>query len=376
MKILYVITGADIGGAQNHLLYLSEWFHKQGHDVHVVLGEEGPLQEALAHNQINTTVIPIPRTIHLRKDLQALMTLFLFMKKGNYDIVHSHSSKAGILARFAGFLNRMNKNIYTAHGFVFTDPTLSKKKSMFYLSLEKAFSLISTDIITVSAFDYQHGSDKGINEEKMTVIHNGIPNNSILSIADWKSKQRHLRELDKRIIGFVGRFSPEKNLDMLLRVAEHFKKESHEKLEFWLLGDGPLFTHYQTEIKNRSLESLIHLKGSQDNVAEWMDQMHCMIITSHKEGLPYVLLEACGRGLPVVSTDVGGVKEVVDPLGTENLLVSINDDLDMYHRLVAIISNDKEREQLGLYFLSLAESFTVEQMGIKTNEIYSKKRKR
>ncbi|MBV7504120.1 glycosyltransferase family 4 protein [Bacillus sp. sid0103] len=370
MKILYVITGADIGGAQNHLLYLSEWFSGQGHDVHVVLGEDGPLNQELTKRNIKTTIIPIPRTIKVAKDLRALWKTFLFIKKGNYDIVHSHSSKAGIIARLAGFLNRVNKNIYTAHGFVFTDPTLSAKKKAFYLFLEKAFSLVSTDIITVSHFDFQQGKAHGITERKMTVIHNGIPASIILSGVEWEKKQKRLDKSKKQIIGFVGRFSSEKNIDMLMRVASLFKEANHDQVEFWLLGDGPLFEHIQAEIKNRSLQSLIHLKGMQNDVYDWMDKMHAMVITSHKEGLPYVLLEACGRGLPVISTDVGGVKEILDPQDNKDIIVRINDDEAMYRQLVSILSSYCRREELGNYLLNLAGTLTVEHMCLRTIKIY------
>ncbi|WP_169802748.1 glycosyltransferase family 4 protein [Neobacillus soli] len=362
-----MITGADIGGAQNHLLYLSDWFSKKGHDVHVVLGEEGPLQQALAEQNIAATVIPIPRTIKLAKDLKALWHVFLFIKKGNYDIVHSHSSKAGIIARLAGFLNHTSKNIYTAHGFVFTDPTLSSKKKNLYLSLEKLFSSISTNIITVSNYDYQQGKTYGIKEQKMSVIHNGIPEQAITSHSDWQKKQLRLRDTDKKVIGFVGRFVSEKNLDMLLRLASRF---NGQKVEFWLIGNGPLYDHYQTEIVKRNLQAIVQLKGHQDNVLEWMDNMHAMVITSHKEGLPYVLLEACGRGLPVISTDVGGVKEVVDPYGTRDILVDINDDEAMYRKLVSLVSDDSAREEMGKVLLERAGAFTVEQMCLETNEVY------
>ncbi|WP_144550525.1 glycosyltransferase family 4 protein [Bacillus sp. X1(2014)] len=370
MKILYVITGADIGGAQNHLLYLSEWFSKHGHDVHVVLGEDGPLKQELARLNIGTTIIPIPRTIQFSKDLQALWRVFHFIKKGNYDVVHSHSSKAGIIARFAGYLNRVKKNIYTAHGFVFTDPTLSTKKKHFYLLLEKIFGWMSTNIITVSNYDFQQGKAHGIHAGKMTVIHNGIPESTILSLTEWENKQQRLRKTDKKVVGFVGRFSSEKNIDMLLRVASLFREHNNDQVEFWILGDGPLFNYYQNEINKRNLQSIIQLKGMQTSIHDWMDQMHAMVITSHKEGLPYVLLEACGRGLPVVSTDVGGVKEVVDPKGDKDILVPINDDNAMYQQLVSILTDDSLRTELGRYFLNLADMVTVEHMCLETIEIY------
>ncbi|RHW42764.1 glycosyltransferase family 1 protein [Neobacillus notoginsengisoli] len=372
MKILYVITGADIGGAQKHLLYLSDCFKKKGHEVHVVLGEDGPLQHELLKQNIDVTIIPIPRTIVLRQDFKALKKLFLFIKNGKYDIVHSHSSKAGIIARLAGFLNRIDKNIFTAHGFVFTDPTLSAKKRTMYLWLEKLFSYFSTDIITVSAFDYHQGKANGINGRKMSIIHNGIPEKAIISSPVLTQKQQRLRQRDKKVIGFVGRFASEKNLDMLLRVAARF---TGQNVAFWLIGDGPLYGHYQNVITRRNLEEIVLLKGHQDNVLGWMDNMDAMIITSHKEGLPFVLLEACGRGLPVISTDVGGVKEVVDPDGKKEILVAINDDEAMYEKLHSLLVNDSYREELGRYFLKVVGRFTVEQMCRETNEIYLAHRK-
>lgn len=202
----------------------------------------------------------------------------------------------------------------------------------------------------------------------MSVIHNGIPERTIISHSDWEKKQLRLRDMDKKVIGFVGRFASEKNLDMLLRLASRFKGQ---KVEFWLIGDGQLYDHYQTEIVKRNLQAIVQLKGYQENVLEWMDNMHAMVITSHKEGLPYVLLEACGRGLPVISTDVGGVKEVVDPNGTRDiLLVDINDDEAMYRKLVSLVSDDSAREELGKVLLERAGAFTVEQMCLETNEVY------
>ncbi|WML58588.1 glycosyltransferase [Neobacillus sp. PS2-9] len=370
MKILYVITGADIGGAQRHLLYLSEWFLKKGHDIQVVVGEEGPFIEALTDLGIQVRVIPIPRTISVTADSKALRTLIAFIKKEKFDIVHSHSSIAGILTRVAGYVNRVDKNIFTAHGFVFTDPTLSKKKKWMYLFLEKVCSWLSTDIITVSKFDFFKGKEVGIKEQKMHVIPNGIPNKDILSRDEWRAKQVRLMQSEKRIIGFVGRFASEKNIDMLLRVATLFKENNIANVEFWVIGDGPLFDHYQAEVSRQKLQSIIQLKGNQVQVVEWMDQMHVMVITSHKEGLPYVLLEACGRGLPVVSTDVGGIKEVIDPDGTQNLLVQVNDDQAMYDRLDLLLSDDSYREKLGMYFLEVSCHYSVHEMCVRTEKIY------
>ena len=147
----------------------------------------------------------------------------------------------------------------------------------------------------------------------MHVVYNGIPAESIISTNALDKKIHSLQNRNKMIIGFVGRFVSEKNIDMILRVASLFKMNNQENVEFWLIGDGPLLDHYKEKIEKQGLSTIIHLKGNQDHILSWMDKMNILIITSHKEGLPFVLLEALSRGLPVVSTDAGGVKEVVHP---------------------------------------------------------------
>ena len=162
---------------------------------------------------------------------------------------------------------------------------------------------------------------------------------------------------------------------MILRVAHLFKMNNHENIEFWLIGDGPLWDHYRTKIEEQDLSKMVHLKGNQDHILPWMDMMNILMITSRiKEGLPFVLLEALSRGVPVVSTDVGGVKEVVDPKRTKDIIVPINDDLQMYHKLNHILKEDSLYHQLANDALRLVSTFTVENMCIQTEEIYNRKK--
>ena len=161
---------------------------------------------------------------------------------------------------------------------------------------------------------------------------------------------------------------------MILRVASLFKINNQENVEFWLIGDGPLWDHYKSKIEEQDLSEMVHLKGNQDHILPWMDMMNILMITSHKEGLPFVLLEALSRGVPVVSTDVGGVKEVVDPESQKDIIVPINDDLRMYHKLNCILKDDSLYHQLANDALRLVSTFTVENMCMQTEEIYNRKK--
>jgi glycosyltransferase involved in cell wall biosynthesis len=370
MKILYVITGADIGGAQKHLMDLIQYFKVLGDTVEVVAGEDGPLVDWLTDKNIPVTIIPIPRKIEWKKDWLAFKKLRKHISQNQYDVVHCHSSKAGIIGRLAAYVNRVPKNIFTAHGFVFTDPTLSKKKRVFYIFLERVFGGLSSDIITVSHYDFEAGRKIGLSSRKLHVIHNALPKEDLISLHDWEKKQVVLRNTDMKIIGFVGRLVSEKNVDMIIRLASLFKQNSIFNIKFWLIGDGKLEYHYRKMVQEQDLEDIIIFRGNQTNVLHWMDQMHIQIITSHKEGLPYVLLEAMGRGLPVVSTDVGGVKEVLDPEGKLEVIVPVNGDQMMYERIVELLENNQHREQLGKNMLEQAGECTVEKMGEKTREVY------
>jgi glycosyltransferase involved in cell wall biosynthesis len=374
MKILIVITGADIGGAQRHVMQQVTWFTANGNVVEVVTGEEGPLVDWLIARNIAVTIIPIKRTIQAVADWRAFLTLSKHIKQNSYDIVHCHSSKAGIIGRLAAFVNRTKKIVFTAHGFVFTDPTLSKKKKAFYLFLERLFGLFSTDIITVSHYDYRAGIQIGLPPRKLHVIHNGIQSEDIISESDWNEKQAKLQNSEKQIIGFVGRFASEKNIDMIIRLAERMKGDrSSVSIEFWLVGDGKLEADYRRIVKEKGLGDLVRFLGNQDDVLSLMDQMHLLLITSHKEGLPYVLLEAMGRGLPVLSTDVGGIKEVLDPTGELDVLVTLNDDQKMYDKINMLLQQPTQREALGKRLLQNATTCTAELMCEKTKEIYQKR---
>ncbi|MBB6176072.1 glycosyltransferase involved in cell wall biosynthesis [Anoxybacillus tengchongensis] len=366
MRILYIITGGDIGGAQKHVLYLAEWFQQRGHEVHVIVGEEGPFLKALQAKNISCHVISIPRTIQPFRDVKALWDLYWWIRNRSFDVVHCHSSKAGIVGRIAAYLNKVPKVIFTAHGFVFTDPTLTPWKRWFYLLLERLGERVSTDIITVSLFDYMKAKSYGLNEKKMHIIHNGVPNQYIVSQEEWMNRQEQLQRCEKKIIGFVGRFVSEKNIDMLIRIAEYCREQQLTHIEFWLIGDGELLPKYVELVHQKGLHHFVYFKGSQNNVLGWIDRMHILLITSYKEGLPYVLLEALGRGVPVVSTNVGGIKEVIG----EDWVVPVDDDLSMLNKMIHLLMNEDERQRQGLRALQIVQGFSVHTMGEKTEKIY------
>ena len=133
--------------------------------------------------------------------------------------------------------------------------------------------------------------ENGLNHRKMHVVYNGTPAESFIATNVLDKKIRSLQNRNKMIIGFVGRFASEKNIDMILRVASLFKINNQENVEFWLIGDGPLLNYYKSKIKEQGLSEIIHLKGHQDHILSWMDKMNIFIITSHKEGLPFVFLK-------------------------------------------------------------------------------------
>jgi glycosyltransferase involved in cell wall biosynthesis len=176
MKIVYIITRADeYGGAQVHVRDLSKWMTQHGHEVHVIGGQRGIVSEVIESNGIRFHEAPsLIRHIHPIKDLTSFFEVRKILKNITPDIISCHSSKAGLIGRFAARTIK-KKAIFTAHGWAFTEGVSWKKKYIFRV-LEWFMAFIGNHIITVSRFDKIIALQYGVTRAKnMTVVHNGMP---------------------------------------------------------------------------------------------------------------------------------------------------------------------------------------------------------
>ncbi|WP_053958721.1 glycosyltransferase [Sulfobacillus thermosulfidooxidans] len=290
MRIVEVITGGEPGGAQRHVFELVQYLAIQGHQVAVVHGGGHWLSQAIKN------IASVYYLRHLQRDISwhdmmAFTALLGIVRNLRPDVIHAHSSKAGILSRLVGTILQVPV-VYTSHGLVFFDTTRSRRSRKFYQLLETWAAKRSRGIITLSNMDYEF-----MRSVKTRAIVEKIPNG--VPVRALSAKQLGCQ----RRIGFIGRFSREKGLDVVLKAAEQTMPWQ------WIIaGDGP----FRSQITHAA-ERLPNLKwmGWIENIDEFFSEIDVLVQPSYKEGLPYTVLDAMAAGIPVVATPVGALNEIL-----------------------------------------------------------------
>ncbi len=306
LKILYIVTQQEFGGAQRYVFDLATNLDKSQYDIHIAAGDpNGPLfDRARSQNLAVHTLKHLNRSISPIHDFLSYFELKKLIADLKPDIVHLNSSKAGVLGSMAAKALKVPKIIYTAHGFVFNEP-MSLLKHWLYKRAELGTARRIDHVIAVSEFDRATGIKAGIDENKITTIQNGIDPTvlSFLSREDARAKLNTMT--DEPLIGCIANFYPTKGLDVLIQAMTNIDAQ------LVIIGDGKLRPSLEAQIKKRSLDGSVTLAGHIDDAHQFLKAFDLFVLCSRKEGFPYVLLEAAAAGIPIVATRVGGVPEIV-----------------------------------------------------------------
>ncbi len=363
MNILYVITQADGGGAQNYVLALARRFGGQvaaGNEAHELFGKANAL--GLETYELRH----LKRDISLVDDFLAMWEIRHLVQTLKPDIVHLNSTKAGILGSFA-CVGVKTKVVFTAHGFIFNEPMSWVKKS-FYLALEKTASAYRKFIIAVSEADRTAALNNNlIAPDKITVIHNGIK--PILFLPKEEAREKLDLPSDKIIIGTLANFYKTKGLDVLIQAIGLLSDNIKSKIIVMIIGDGSDAANLKLEIRNLKLENQISLPGNIPDASKYLSALDIFILSSRKEGFPYSILEAMRAGLPIIATNVGGVPEA---LGDTGILIEPENPQLMAEKLTRLINDPSLQKTLGQKAQLRAQNFTEEKMLQATEQIYKK----
>ncbi len=330
-KILYIITQSEFGGAQRYIFYLATSLTEQGYETIVASGGKDGLITKLKQQSIETRSLQhLVREISPLNDLRAYWEIKRLIKELRPDIIHLNSSKAGVLGALAAKHTGVKKIFYTVHGFVFNEPMADWKK-LIYLWAEKFTAKYKNKLICVSQFDYQAAITNRIcSEDKLIVIHNGI--NDFHLLEQETARKKLDLPIDKIIIGTVANFYATKGLLYLIQAAKIIIK-NYPHLIFVIIGDGQLKPLLQKEIVDANLENNFKLLGVVDKASQYLKAFDLYVSPSVKEGLPFAILEAMKAQLPIVTTNVGGVPEMIQdkkngllvkPADPEALAIAIN----------------------------------------------------
>lgn len=300
LHVCYVITRSDVmGGASVHLLDLASGMQNAGHQVTILVGGMGIVNEKAKALGLNCYSVPeLVRPIHPFYDLRCFFALKRWFKKLRPSIIHLHSSKAGLIGRLAaaGFGVPV---VFTAHGWSFTEG-VSAFSALLYRNLERWVSPLTDKIITVSEYDRQRALKLAVApEQQMQTIHNGMP--ALMAATG----HRHWH--GGRII-MVARFEQPKDHQLLLQAAALLQRP----FQLQLVGDGPLLAEAKQTAQQLQLLDKVEFCGSRNDVAALLQQADIFVLASRWEGLPLTILEAMRAALPVVASNVGGVSEAVE----------------------------------------------------------------
>jgi len=351
-----------MGGASVHLLDLASGMQNAGHDVIVLAGGSGILFDKAAGLGIKCqSVTYLKRKISPVEDVKCFFSLRDIFNANKPDMIHVHSSKAGILGRLAAKSLGIPV-IFTAHGWAFTEGT-PKSTRLIYCYVERFAAYLCTAIITVSDYDRCLALSYGIgNEQLITTVHNGMPD--ILSTKISKENESSSCKLV-----MVARFDfPKNHHDLLYALANII--DCDWSLD--LIGDGPLFDDVKLLAEKLNINQRINFVGASNKVSEYLSTADVFVLISNWEGLPLTILEAMRAGLPVVASDVGGVAECV-VLQKTGFLIDRGDIKALALSLEQLINSPNLRKSMGENSRILFEtSFTFNHMFNDTLNIYKR----
>ncbi len=376
VNVFHPITRLIVGGAQQNTMEICAYLNPRRYAAQIIsgaqTGPEGEIISEVQKRQIPLTILPdLVREPHLAKDFAVLRKMVHIFRTHKAHIVHTHSSKAGILGRWAAKIAGVPVIIHTVHGWGHNVQRSFIKRALFTF-LERISARISDKLIVVSYLNEQKGNQDRIGTKELyTTIH------SCINIKDFTDPGKDIRALKQQlginpeapVVGTVGRLSRQKNPLDFVRVAAAVKK-IHPPAQFIFVGDGPLRAETENLIRQLHLTNDVFLPGLRSDVAALLGCMDVFILTSLWEGLPRVIPQALAAGLPVVANAVDGVCEVIKD-GENGFLTDPHNVALMAKKVARLLENASLRRDMAGRGRSLVEQeFSVWQMMIKIESLY------
>lgn len=360
MRIAFVITRSDvIGGAQIHVRDLSTALRAAGHDAIVVAGANGPLADELRERGVPFySLRHLVRSVGPLQDVRCFRELRKTLREIQPDIISTHSTKAGFIGRIAGKTLGI-PTLFTAHGWGFTDGRPPLQAAAFW-AVERATAAWAARIITVCESDRLAALRTRVtSRDHLVTIHNAMPDiDETLRAKPGESPPR---------LVMVARLSPWKDQPSLLHALAGLK-DLDWQLE--LIGDGPLRGQLADLADTLGLTSRVRFRGLRLDVLERLSEAQVFLLISTWEGFPRSILEAMRAGLPVVASDVGGVREsVVD--GKTGFVIPRGDAIRLRDCLRKVIMSPELRVSMGAAGRARYEDrFTFDRLVERTTKLY------
>ncbi len=297
---------------------------------------------------IKVLVFPINREVSPISDLLLIFKMAKAIMREKPDIVHTHSSKAGIIGRTAARLAGVAKVAHTPHVFPF-EMNVGKFKRRFYLFLEKAAAKWTTLLIAVSNAERDTALKYGLFSAGSTAVNtNGIEPDlwrTVDPLERGKLREQAGIPKDVFVVGMIGRFMPQKGHRILTEAAEILLNK-HKNIHFVLVGDGELKDKIRDLTVLNKTEKNFHFFEQTDKIAPYYAMFDCLVLPSLWEGCPFTVMEAMAMRIPVIASSVGGVGEIIEDR-VSGLLVPPADAGSLANSIETLCEDRKLCENLG-----------------------------
>jgi glycosyltransferase involved in cell wall biosynthesis len=362
-KIIHIITRLDKGGSAETTLQTVSLLDHKKYELFLIRGlslesnmsnmERESVERDLSlaeAKSIKVFALPsLVRRLSFKNDLLAFISIYRLIKRIRPHIVHTHTSKAGLLGRLAAFLARVPVIIHTPHGHVFHSyygPFMTR----IFIIAERILSLMTDKIAALTDRERDEHLEQGVASiEKYTIIHSGVMLQQIMNMnIDIETGKKEFGiPQNSNVIGVVGRLVPIKGHKYLVSAAKRIIKE-FDNTVFVFVGDGYLESRLEKQAESLGVRKHIIFAGWRKDVIEVLDLFDILVLPSLNEGMGKVLIEGMALGKPIVASRVGGIIDLVKN-GDNGILVSPRDSDALGEAILTLIRNKNLAQRLGEY---------------------------
>ncbi len=356
IKVLRIINRFNIGGPTYNATFLTRFLNDEFETLLIGgLPEEGEADSLHIPHEYGVEpqiLEEMKRTPNFKSDREAYKKIKEIIKEFQPDIVHTHASKAGALGRRAAFACKVSVVVHTFHGHVFHS-YFNPLKTNIFKAIERRLARKSTGIIAISELQKQELSQvhKICPAAKIKVIPLGFDLEKFrVNLAENRVSVRTKYGIkDEEVaVAIVGRLAPIKNHDFFLKLVESILSKGIEKAKFFIVGDGELKNEIEEKCKeiNAKFGEKVFMTSWIKDIATFNAGMDIMCLTSDNEGTPVSLIEGQASSLPIISTDVGGVKDIVDE-GSTGFVIPKGDLNQFTEKMALLIENEEIRKKMS-----------------------------
>lgn len=377
LRIAHIITRMDWGGSPDIVRMLCNGLDPSSYDVTLIYGRTSHASARTAEflSAMKEKAVSLPclrRNINPVLDAAAFIRLVIILKRGAFDIVHTHTSKAGGVGRLAARIAGVRVIVHTPHGHVFYG-YFNAFVSGAFAAIERVLSRITSAIIVLTGCEREDMVRLRIASlDQMRVIPNGL--DMSLYGKRFILKREEIRgsfglSPDSILVGTVGRIEHVKGTAHFVDAAREICS-TDGRAKFIIAGEGSQRAALEEKVRSWGLENRIVFLGWRDDVAEFLAALDIFVLPSLNEAVGLSLIEAQASGVAVIATRVGGIPEIVTD-GVTGLMVNPSSSDEIACAIKTLVNDPAKRESLAQAAIaSLEDRFSVTKMISATENLY------